>query len=57
MIKNLTALALLALATGLTACNDEGELDICSDDIDCNDGFICEITGQDDGICIEGITE
>ena len=47
-------LALLApLAT--LGCNDDGEIDICSDDIDCDDGFICDITGEDDGFCIEDL--
>jgi hypothetical protein len=49
--------AITAIALGLSGCNDEGEVDICDDDIDCNDGFICEITDNDDGICIEGVTE
>lgn len=49
------AFALLTTGVALTACNDEGEIDLCSDDLDCDDGFICEITGQDDGICIEDL--
>ncbi len=49
--------SLIALSAPLTlaACgdDDEVEVDVCSDDIDCDDGFICEITDEDDGICIE----
>lgn len=58
MFKHLTTFALLTVAAGFaTACGEDDEIDICSDDIDCNDGFICEITGQDDGICVDGVTE
>lgn len=41
----------LALPLALAACGDESE-DFCSDDLDCDDGLICEITNEDDGICI-----
>lgn len=57
MHKTLFYLAMISMSATFVACDDEGEIDICSDDIDCNDGFICEITGQDDGVCIEGVTE
>lgn len=47
---------LLASPVTLAACDDdEIEIDLCSDDLDCDDGFLCEITGEDDGICTENL--
>lgn len=39
------------------ACNEEGQIDLCDDDLDCNDGLICEITGEDDGVCVEDLDD
>ena len=54
-MRSLLATLLTLSAFGLAACDDDGEveIDICSDDLDCNDGFICDITDQEDGVCIE----
>lgn len=58
MLRTTLLIAAFAAPVALMGgCNEDGEIDICSDDIDCNDGFICEITGEDDGICIEDINE
>ncbi len=54
ILMTTSALTALFVAPG---CNDEGEIDICDDDLDCNDGFICEITGEDDGVCVEDLGE
>lgn len=42
---------LIALPATLAGCGEDDD-DWCSDDLDCDDGFICEITDEDDGICI-----
>ena len=56
-MNRITFLLAAALMMPLMACDDDGEveIDICSDDIDCDDGFICEITDNDDGICVEDL--
>lgn len=57
MFRALTLLSLAASAMVLQGCDEDTapEIDICSDDLDCDDGFICEVTGEDDGICTEDL--
>ncbi|MCA9571020.1 MAG: hypothetical protein KC656_24435 [Myxococcales bacterium] len=56
-MRNTMFFVLTAFAAPFVAACDSDEVDICSDDLDCDDGLYCEITGQDDGVCIEGVTD
>ncbi|MEZ4316215.1 MAG: hypothetical protein R3F61_01875 [Myxococcota bacterium] len=56
MKKLIPVLFALGALVPVAGCEDDDiEIDLCSDDLDCDDGFICEITGQDDGVCIEDL--
>ena len=52
MLRPIVFALALTRPFGLAACGDESA-DFCSDDLDCDDGFICEITNEDDGICVD----
>lgn len=41
-----------AIPTTLVACADDDDSEICQDDLDCNDGFICELIEDDEGFCV-----
>ncbi len=57
--SNLVVAGLIGAAL-FVACNDDGQIDLCDDELGCDNGYVCDTTNTgstdsagSEGICVE----